>query len=418
MTRSILIAVMLVASLSTFAQSRTSSPYSFFGLGQQTFRGTIENRSMAGISTYLDSVHVAIQNPATYANLRLTNYGLGGTFTSTNTTDGSLTETSGAATLEYVSLGFPLGKKAGFGFGLVPFKSVGYNLGNITTEEYNRFSGTGDLNRAYLGAGFKITKNLSFGAEARYNFGQESNSSSIALSNVQFGSNEVNETDLSGLSFNFALNYQKILNKKYELQASIIYAPESNLTGLNNRTLSSFVLTADQIEIIDPTSSRSLDDSKNTFKLPSDLTLGVTFGQRLSWSLGAEISTRSSSSLTARSFTPGNSSFTDATSYRLGGFYIPDYNSISSYWKRATYRGGMRYEETGLNLSGEDISEFGISFGIGLPIGARSGFSNANIGFELGQRGTTNAGLVQENFVSLFIGLSLNDKWFVPRKYY
>ena len=72
-------------------------------------------------------------------------------------------------------------------------------------------------------------------------------------------------------------------------------------------------------------------------------------------------------------------------------------------------------EETGLNLEGESIDEFGISFGIGLPAGRL--FTNANLGVEYGQRGTTNAGLIQEDFFNVMIGLSLNDKWFIKRKF-
>jgi hypothetical protein len=416
MIRSILISVMLLATTCTVAQTRTSSPYSFFGLGQQTFRGTIENRSMSGIRSYLDSVHVTIQNPASYGKIRLTNYGLGAVHTSTTGTNGEISEESAATTIEYLSLGLPLGKRGGFGFGLVPFQSVGYSLGETSTERYSRFSGSGDLNRVYLGGGFEITDKFSFGAEFRYNFGQEINSSSVAINTVQFGSNEVNETDLSGFSSNFGVHFEDIINGKYELQASIVYSPESRITGTNNRTLNTFDLDGDLNERI--TSSRFFLETREELKLPSDLTVGLSYGQRLSWGLTGEFSTRSSSALSSRSFAPTNSTFVDAVSYRLGGFYVPDYNSISSYWKRATYRGGMRYEETGLVLNNEHITEFGISFGMGLPIGSRSGFSNANIGLEYGQRGTTNNGLIQESFFSLSIGLSLNDKWFTPRKYY
>lgn len=416
MIRSILIAVMLITVASSLAQTRTSSPYSFFGLGQQTFRGTIENRSMGGVSTYLDSVHVTIQNPASYATLRLTNYAVGAVYTRTTATDGDITESSNATTIEYLSLGFPLGQKAGFGIGLVPFKSVGYSLGNTTEQQYSRFRGAGDLNRVYAAAGYKLTKKLSLGAEFRYNFGQETNSSSVALANVQFGSNEVNETDFSGASYNFALNFQDIINKKYEIQASIVYSPESNITGSNQRLLNTFALDSEQNEVI--VNRRDLGASTERLKLPSDLTMGLSFGQRLLWGITTEFSARESSALTSRSFAPTNSTFVNATSYRLGGFYVPDYNSVSSYWKRATYRGGVRFEETGLVLNGEEISEFGISFGLGLPIGARSGFSNANISFEYGQRGTVNSGLIKEDFFGLSIGLSLNDKWFTPRKYY
>jgi hypothetical protein len=421
MIRSILIAVLLLATTCTIAQTRTSSPYSYFGLGQQTFRGTIENRSMAGISTYLDSVHVTIQNPASYGNLRLTNYGLGAVYTATTakaeTIDGEISENSNATTIEYLSLGFPIGTRAGVGFGLVPFKSVGYNLGNTTSNLYTRFRGSGDLTRAYLGAGFKINKQLSMGAEFRYNFGEELNSSSVALSNVQFGTNEVNESDFSGASYNFALHYQKIINSKYEIQASLVYSPESTITSLNNRTLNTFALDSEQNELI--TGQRTFDQTTEKLRLPSDLTVGFSIGQRLEWAVIGEYSLRGSSVTTARSFAPPNgSTFENAATYRIGGFYIPDYNSITSYWNRATYRGGMRYEQTGLILENESITEFGMSFGMGLPIGTRFGFSNANIGLEFGQRGTTSGGLIKENFFSLSIGLSLNDKWFTPRKYY
>jgi len=43
--------------------------------------------------------------------------------------------------------------------------------------------------------------------------------------------------------------------------------------------------------------------------------------------------------------------------------------------------------------------------------------SNVNLGFEYGQRGTTDSGLVQEDFFSAKISLSLNDRWFVKRKF-
>ena len=79
------------------------------------------------------------------------------------------------------------------------------------------------------------------------------------------------------------------------------------------------------------------------------------------------------------------------------------------------YRAGIHFENTGLKINNESINEFGISFGVGLPVG--SFFSNANLGIEVGQRGTTNQNLVKENFINLQISLSLNDRWFVKRKY-
>ena len=46
-----------------------------------------------------------------------------------------------------------------------------------------------------------------------------------------------------------------------------------------------------------------------------------------------------------------------------------------------------------------------------------SGFSNLNVGFEFGSRGINSESLVKESFWALRIGLSLNDLWFIKRKY-
>ena len=67
-----------------------------------------------------------------------------------------------------------------------------------------------------------------------------------------------------------------------------------------------------------------------------------------------------------------------------------------------------------LNIQDQSIKEVGFNFGFGIPF---QGFSNLNIGFELGKRGTTNSGLIQENFFSIRLGMSLSDLWFVKNKY-
>ena len=110
--------------------------------------------------------------------------------------------------------------------------------------------------------------------------------------------------------------------------------------------------------------------------------------------------------------------FEDASTLSLGGFYIPKYNSFTNYWERVVYRAGLRFETTGLQVQNESIKEFGMSFGVGLPVGTnRNPFSNANLGIEIGKRGTTNANLIQENFLKFKISLSLNDRWFQKRKF-
>jgi hypothetical protein len=204
-----------------------------------------------------------------------------------------------------------------------------------------------------------------------------------------------------------------MVSESLELSTSITYTPETNFNSENIKELSTILIgPLGEQAVID---FREIDLEDTEFTFPSQLTIGAGIGKEKSWFLGAEYTNLKTSNLINRTFDINDVEYNDASKFRLGGFIIPDYKSFGSYWKRAVYRAGIRFEETGINIRGEDINEFGISFGVGLPVGRL--FSNVNLGFELGKRGTKNQGLVLENFFNTFISLSLNDKWFEKRYY-
>jgi hypothetical protein len=59
------------------------------------------------------------------------------------------------------------------------------------------------------------------------------------------------------------------------------------------------------------------------------------------------------------------------------------------------------------------INHFSLNLGLGLPL---SGFSRANLGLEYGNVEDENKSL-KENYFSIRLGLSLNDIWFIKRKF-
>jgi hypothetical protein len=67
-----------------------------------------------------------------------------------------------------------------------------------------------------------------------------------------------------------------------------------------------------------------------------------------------------------------------------------------------------------MKFRNENIKDYGMSFGLGLPF--RNSGSIININYELGRRGTLNNGLIQENYQYLYISLTLRDFWFVKSK--
>jgi len=81
---------------------------------------------------------------------------------------------------------------------------------------------------------------------------------------------------------------------------------------------------------------------------------------------------------------------------------------------------GARYSQTYLNLRDTQINSYGITFGVGLPLRAlaiRGSKSKINIGFEIGRRGTTEKGLIQEDYINFYLGVTVNELWFFKRRY-
>ena len=402
----IAVCTLLVSSI-LVAQEGTSSPYSFYGIGDVRFAGTIENRSMGGISMIPDSIHINLQNPAMYSDLKLTNFSVAGSFAPNEIKTFSQTEKSQRTTLDYIAVGLPL-KRFGLGFGLIPFSSVGYRLDNRSVPNQRTLNtGTGGLNKAFVGVGFKINKNFSAGLEFQYNFGTVETNSVTENDNVQYSTIERNTSYINGANFNIGVAYQRKVNKKISLFSALAFSPSASLTNKSEREIA--LIQAPQL------SPSLITDIENKLNLPSKLTFGVGIGQATKWTVGAEVSFKENSKFTNRLPDITNVTFNNGIKYNLGGYFIPKYNSYTNYLNRIVYKAGLRYENTGLVINNKTITDAAFTLGLSLPL--KNTFSSLNLSFERGSRGTTANNLVRENYNLFSVGLSFNDRWFVKRKY-
>jgi long-subunit fatty acid transport protein len=427
MIKKIIVSVCLLFSLVSFAQEGTSSPYSFYGIGDVRFRGTIENRSMAGLAIVPDSIHINLQNPAMYSSLKLTSFSVGGTFSANQLKTNQKDEKAQRTTLDYLAVGIPL-KKLGLGFGLIPYSSVGYNIRNsvFLNENRNRtdnfYKGSGGLNKVFFGFGYQLAKNFSIGADVQYNFGKidtRSLSTQFALNSsnvyeqVQYSTRETNSSTASGVNFNTGLSYNTKLYKSVSLFSSLTYSPEATIT-LNNERFIAIVQSANGIlDTVDDEVEIQVANTK--LKMPSKFSFGVGIGDTKKWIVGTELTFQGTSNFGNRFNDIDNVTYENATRFTVGGYYIPNYKSFTNYFERIVYRGGFRFENTGLVINNQPIEDAAVTLGLGLPL--RGAFSNVNVGFELGNRGTQKGGLVREHYMNFSIGLSLNDRWFQKRKY-
>ncbi|MEC4004615.1 hypothetical protein OX283_008105 [Flavobacterium sp. SUN052] len=422
MIKKLIVSICLLFSLVSFAQEGTSSPYSFYGIGDVRFKGSIENRSMGSMSAIPDSIHLNVLNPAMYSSLKLTSFSIGGTFAANRLKTNTQNEKAQRTTLDYLAVGIPL-KKLGVGFGLIPYSSVGYNIQNsttnndLTTKKY--YTGTGGINKVFLGFGYQLTKNLSLGADVQYNFGKINTQNISVLYDangyqVQYGTSENNTSIANGVNFNFGLSYKNKIYKDISIFSSATYSPESKLNLSNTRTIAlvQSISGVNNVTIGDPL---NIDAINTKLKLPSKLTFGLGIGDSKKWVVGSEITFQNSSNFGNRFNDINNVTYKNATKFAFGGYYIPNYKSFSHYFERVVYRGGFRHENTGLIINNKSIEDTALTLGLGMPM--RGTFSNINLGFELGNRGTKAEGLVREHYMNFSVGLSLNDKWFQKRKF-
>lgn len=411
--RFFLVTALFLMVVAANAQQGAPSPYSFFGIGIHKPIGTVESKSMGGLSVYSDSIHLNLQNPAGYGNLRLTTYTIGGSHKDMSLESYAGKEkTSNSNIMDYLAIGLPAGK-FGFGFGIAPATTMGYALQEKEGDLLSQYSGSGGLNRVFLSAGYRVNEHFNVGVSAKYNFGNIQNKSLFFQDLIQFGTREINRSHLSGFSFKFGAQYQRKISENLELIGSVDFSPATTITSTNERQIATIVLRNGEDELVSDLREIKVSDSEMT--LPTHFTFGAGLGKPNKWFAGLEYGRSAASEFSNRSYQLSNVKYTSASKMSLGGFYVPKYNDITNYFNRIVYRAGFRYEETGLNINNQGINEFGISFGVGLPAGKM--LSNLNLGFEYGQRGTTSAGLVKETFYNFFISLSLNDLWFQKTKF-
>ena len=419
MTRSRFKLFALLVSSFIFSQNGTNSPYSFTGLGEVNFRGTQINRFMGGLEVYNDSIHANLSNPSSYSKLKLTNYSLGLNYRINNILGANETKSMASSGLDYIGIALPT-KFFGFGFGIIPFTSVGYKLSYLKSENesdeiLDLFKGQGGINKVFFSLGFKAIKNLSFGVSLNYNFGRIMTETGRFQDQLTLGTVLENKSSVSGLDFKFSSQLEIPIKDNFQLQAMFYFVPKANLTStnsrfLNTRTYDSTTNFGQYIEI----DLFNFGLNKTEIIIPSIVSFGIGIGEERKWFSGIQYTLNAMNDFSHEFASLPEVDYQNGYQFSLGGFYIPDYSSITSYWRRIVFRMGFRHELTGVVINNFGLKESSINFGFGLPL---AGFSNTNIGFEYGSRRGDNENMFKENFWSFRVGFSLNDKWFIKRKY-
>ncbi len=429
-----LILLGFISGLNTFtelySQNITKSPYSIIGVGDIVFAGNTANYTMGQVTQGRRGIYnINMLNPASYSGLLITNIEAGATYSQGHFKGTTQTNDVNTAWIAYLNFAVPIGNKGkqGISFGISPFSGLGYNIWTadsfqndspayIYYQDY--MNGRGGLSQFYFGYGLKVHRNISLGVNANYIFGQTKNTAQrlIPSQYFMFNTHEDKVNYIHGWTYDFGLQIHDTITlgkgakaKDYEWVLGATITPESKLNVEQSYILRSLPIGSSS-GIKDTVFENS--SLTGTVTVPMSWKAGFSFGQIEKWQIAADLKGTQWSNY--RSF-GASDSLRNSFGFGLGGCYTPDYRSTKNLLKRVEYRAGFRYEQSNLSVNGTGVNVWALTAGFGIPL-AKSR-SKLNLGFEYMERGTTDNGLIQENYFRIIVGISFADKWFYRHRY-
>jgi hypothetical protein len=354
-------------------------------------------------------------------------FGLSGGLTKYS--DGNSNKELKTANLHHIAIGFPIASWWKAAAGVTPYSSVGYNISQnqllpgYGPVEYS-YEGSGGLNKLFVGSSFELFKRLSIGANLSYMFGFiEYNNRTIFPADDNAATTIFNDRmNITKILFNYGLQYHEVIKEKFFVTLGLTYDNETSLnagrTGVSQhyfpgRPASIGIITDGDSSILTIPVIRDYNrtSEKGEIIYPRNLGLGVSFGLTDKLLVTGEYNTQqwSKSKIFGRT-----DSLVNSTSFRGGIEFLPNKDALQGFLNHTTFRLGGYYSNSYLHIHGEQLKDYGITFGVGLPF--RGSKTAVNLGVILGKRGTLENNLIEEKYGMIHLGITLQDYWFYKRK--
>ena len=411
-----LLAVGFSLAFFTVSSQSITTPYSNFGIGEFNSINMPNQIGMAGIGVSTPNLYfINLENPAllTYNVLTSFQVGITGDLRSYSTTEQEASDAT--ASISHMVISIPLiTNRWTSAVSLLPYSSVNYDIAsaslieNSTDSVINFFSGSGGLSQVSWSHGFRVGKFLSLGLRASYVFGSTTKNiiNAINPSDVvsTYRINYEQSASYSDIVFSASAAYKSKLGEGAFLHYGVVYDFQGSLNGELTENLRR--LTINDVPISAYTIN---EDEAVSFQLPSKLAFGVTYEKLNKTMVGVDVEL-----LQWQGDQEQNAELKNTLNVALGAQITPDFKDVNNYFKRVDYRFGVSYSQLPYIVNQTDINEIGINFGVSFPT---KNFSSVDGGFKFGTRGSTENNLLRENFAQITLGLTINDRWFIKRRY-
>lgn len=440
-TKSLLI--ILLAAFSggiILAQPKDNSPFSQFGIGDYFDTSMPSSFSMGGLhAVYHDFFEANLENPASLGFLQYTTLQIG-LFAKKSAYDRLGTKQNvWSGNLDHLSLNIPLINPLnealerresdfawGTSFSIRPYSQVGYHIqirdeleGDSIGEILRDFTGAGGLYHFTWGNGWKY-KNLSVGLNLAYLYGKQAFDERITFLDLENAYDDIFTSTIAyrGVQYRLGVQYEHPLDLKQArakednptrfLSFGAFYNGKSNFKTKSDITKLGFNSITNDID----TAFMSLGTEREG-TLPNTWGIGMMLRRAGDFRVGFDFQGAGWSEY-ANEARP--STLKDTKRFAFGAAWIPDQNSITSYFKRAEYRAGFYTKTDPRVIDGEQVKEYAVSIGGSFPLILQRNIAWFQLGFDVGGRKAGDK--LSENFVRGKAGIIFNDNaWFIRGKY-
>ncbi|MCK5171121.1 MAG: hypothetical protein KAQ75_14680 [Bacteroidales bacterium] len=426
-----IIGIIALTNIYSFSQSVTNSPYSRFGIGDIDRNGFNNSRAMGGISTGLRTNNqINYMNPAAISAQDtmslIFDLGINGIFKNMEST--STSAQYNGFSFDHIAMSFPIKKWWFASFGLTPYSKIGYNIQQTvdydpidTVNMHYDYYGNGGINQLFLSNSFILFNNFSVGFNVNYLFGsvEQYNQAYLDIEN-SYATVVSNKISLNKLTYDVGLQYYDEFANKYFYVLGLTYSNKIKF----NATKESAVLMTENYNLYDVNvvdylayySSKfdTVSSVKSSFKVevPARYSVGFTAGIKNKLIVGFDYTYQDWANIESLNI---SDNFETDESFKFGLEYTHDKYSLRNYYKKISYKAGMYLNNSYLKLNNEQIKNYGITFGLGFPIANQK--TSLNLSCTIGKRGTTDNGLIEENYTAFGINITLYDFWFIKRKF-
>jgi hypothetical protein len=421
--------ISVIFPIASSGQNYISNPYTRYALGDLLNSGFSYNRSLGGSSVALRPKNqVNFLNPASYTSQDTLSFlfqtGISGErlFVKTDVDN----EHSNNMNVDYFVMGFPVTSWCKVSLGLTPFSRTSYLYREYDPDAPDvaiEYRGNGGFNDFYIGGSFQPVKYLSLGMNVSYLFG---NITKIRMVDVPYatvaGTKITQNFNPSDLHYRLGFQFYPILTDKKGRNHQFIFGAiyDIPVNVKINYSTSTFRNYPSHVERPLLDTFHIVSDSAIILALPAKFGIGLTYNFNDQFMLTAEY--------TNQQFSKGiemlnTMDLRDYSSYRFGAEYVPvpmTSRERARYFERMHYRIGGHYTNSYLSINNTPITDYGVSIGLSFPWRNQQKlytYTNFNISYEYGVRGTNNNGLIKENYHMFTLGITLFDFWFLQPKY-